>query len=91
MRAIDDEFSHQPHRRYALSMAKWEAPNSAKSSFSIVLGRAPHLDGKYTVFGEVIAGFDVVARIEAVPVKGTAPTKRLWVRKVVVIPNPGRR
>lgn len=85
---IPDEFSALPHRRFALSMAKWAAPNSAETSFSILLGRARHLDGKFTVFGEVIGGRDVVARIESLPVRGTAPVERLWVRKVVVVAKP---
>ena len=31
------------------------------------IGGAPHLDGAYTVFGEVISGFDVINKIAAVP------------------------
>ena len=88
VRPIPDEFSALPHERFALSMAKWPAPNSAKSSFSIMLGRSRHLDGQFTVFGKVIGGHDVVAKLEAVPVKGTTPIERLWVRKVVVVPRP---
>jgi cyclophilin family peptidyl-prolyl cis-trans isomerase len=39
------------HKKFALSMAHGDDPNSASSSFSILLGSAPHLDHKYTVFG----------------------------------------
>ena len=39
------------HKKFALSMAHADDPNSASSSFSILLGSAPHLDHKYTVFG----------------------------------------
>lgn len=35
------------------------------SHFSILMGPAPHLDGSYTIFGEVIEGFDVVDAINA--------------------------
>ena len=36
------------------------------SSFSMLLGRASHLDGEYTVFGKVLAGDDVLAKLEQV-------------------------
>lgn len=82
---IPDEFSELKHERFTLSMAKWPKPNSAKSSFSIVLGRAPHLDKKFTVFGRVVRGQQTVAKIEKLPVKGTAPIERLSVRRMVVV------
>jgi cyclophilin family peptidyl-prolyl cis-trans isomerase len=34
-----------------LSMGRWDDPNSGKSSFSFLLGNAPHLDMQYTIFG----------------------------------------
>jgi cyclophilin family peptidyl-prolyl cis-trans isomerase len=45
-------------------MAKSSAPNSAGSQFYIVIAKpAPHLDGGYTVFGQVIQGQDVAEKI----------------------------
>ncbi len=42
------------HRPGVLSMAMWPGKeNSATSSFSFMLGWAPHLDGQFTVFGEL--------------------------------------
>ena len=35
----------------------------------MLLGRAAHLDQKYTVFGEVVEGFDVLAKLEQVETK----------------------
>ena len=46
-----------------LSMAKTAAPNSAGSQFYITLASVPHLDGAYTVFGQVREGMDVVQSI----------------------------
>ena len=46
-------------------MARGSDINSAGSQFYIVLGDAPWLDGKYTIFGEVISGHDVVDKIAA--------------------------
>ncbi|MBY0357417.1 MAG: peptidylprolyl isomerase [Candidatus Obscuribacterales bacterium] len=43
------------HQKWYLSMARYTDPNSAVSSFSIMLGNAPHLDKQYTLFGKLIA------------------------------------
>lgn len=60
---VPAEFSDRPHLEGTLSMARSTDPNSAGSQFFICLGAAPHLNGKYTVFGEVIEGMDVVKTI----------------------------
>lgn len=39
------------HHLGVLSMGRYEDPNSGTSSFSILLGDAPHLDMQYTIFG----------------------------------------
>jgi cyclophilin family peptidyl-prolyl cis-trans isomerase len=63
------EFSQTlKHRRGILSMAREDnKPNSATTSFSIILGDQPHLDGQYTIFGEVVHGMDVVDKLVQVP------------------------
>lgn len=61
--AIDAEISNLKHTKYAVSMARGTDINSAGSQFFIVTGDAPFLDGKYTIFGEVIQGKDVVDKI----------------------------
>ncbi len=66
---IPAEFNNIPHRRGILSMARFDDPNSAESSFSFVLGNASNLDGKYTVFGEVIQNIEVLDEIEKLPPK----------------------
>ncbi|RMH59585.1 MAG: peptidylprolyl isomerase [Candidatus Hydrogenedentota bacterium] len=60
---IPAEFSNLPHERGTVSMARAFDPNSAGSQFFICFRRLPFLDGKYTVFGKVIEGMDVVDRI----------------------------
>lgn len=66
---IPAEFNSIHHRRGILSMARFDDPNSAEASFSFVLGEAPNLDGKYTVFGEVIRNKEVLDEIEKLPPK----------------------
>jgi cyclophilin family peptidyl-prolyl cis-trans isomerase len=52
------------HRRGTLSMGRYDDPDSGTSSFSILLGNAPHLDNKYTVFGEMVAGDETLREME---------------------------
>lgn len=61
------EFSNKPHKRGVLSMARSVHPDSAGSQFFICVADTPSLDGKYTVFGEVIKGMDVVDKIVSQP------------------------
>ena len=58
------EFSNEPHVRGTLSMARARHPDSADSQFFIVLARARHLDGQYTVWGQVTNGMKFVSRIK---------------------------
>jgi peptidyl-prolyl cis-trans isomerase B (cyclophilin B) len=52
------------HVRGAVAMAHTGSAKDADSQFYITLRAAPELDGKYTVFGRVIKGLDVAARIQ---------------------------
>jgi peptidyl-prolyl cis-trans isomerase B (cyclophilin B) len=61
------EFNDQPHVRGAVSMARSQDPDSAGSQFFIVVQDARFLDGKYTVFGEVVSGMEVVDTIVSQP------------------------
>jgi peptidylprolyl isomerase len=58
------EFTPTPFKRGTLGMARTNDPDSANSQFFICLADAPFLDGKYTVFGEVTSGMDVVDKIK---------------------------
>jgi cyclophilin family peptidyl-prolyl cis-trans isomerase len=55
---IKDEYGPlgRKHVQGALGMARTSAPNSSGSQFYFTLDPAPHLDGKYTVFGQITAG-----------------------------------
>ena len=66
---IPAEFSDVKHVRGTVSMARDDDPNSATTSFSILLGPAPHLDGTYTVFGKMSpTSEETLRKIEAEPV-----------------------
>ena len=51
------------HKRGVISMARSMMPNSAGSQFFIMHADAPHLDGQYAAFGQVIDGMDVIDKI----------------------------
>ncbi|MFP6564055.1 MAG: peptidylprolyl isomerase [Myxococcota bacterium] len=63
---IPDEFGAVPFTRGTVAMANSGRPNSAGSQFFIVHENSPHLAGKYSAFGRVLAGFDTLDSIAAV-------------------------
>lgn len=54
------------HHRGVLSMARSMAPDSAGSQFFIMHENAPHLDGNYAAFGEIVSGMECVDAIAEV-------------------------
>jgi peptidyl-prolyl cis-trans isomerase B (cyclophilin B) len=82
VRTLEPEFNDTPHVKGTVSMARGDNPASADTSFFIVLGPSPVLDGKYTAFGRVVDGLPVVEAIEQVPVNGEAPVTRIEVKSV---------
>jgi len=86
---LQPEFNDTKHVKGIVSMARGDDPASATTSFFIVTGDAPSLDGKYTVFGRVIDGMDVVDKIDQAPVQGEAPVTRIDVLHVRVVPAAG--
>ncbi|MGE4063606.1 MAG: peptidylprolyl isomerase [Rhodospirillaceae bacterium] len=60
---IQAEFNKESHVRGAVSMARAANINSADSQFFIVLQDSTHLDGNYTLWGQVVSGMEFVDRI----------------------------
>ena len=88
---IDAEFSDLPHNCGTLSMARAQEPNSAGSQFFIVHAEhAEHLDGKYTVFGRVVQGLDVLDELASVEVEfapggeRSRPVERMSITRIAV-------
>ncbi|KAG6426290.1 hypothetical protein SASPL_110512 [Salvia splendens] len=68
-KTVVGEFSDVKHVRGILSMGRYSDPDSAQSSFSILLGDAPHLDGQYAIFGKVTKGDETLSKMEEVPTR----------------------
>jgi len=79
---LQPEDNDTKHVKGIVSMARGEARDSAQTSFFIVTGTSPALDGHYTAFGEVEDGMDTVEKIEAAPRDGETPRKRIELRSV---------
>lgn len=89
---VPAEFSKYQHQRGILSAARTSDPNSATSQFFIMHQYAPSLDGKYSIYGQVVEGIEVVDKIVTLPkVKGDNPGKAAEIVKATIVDtNPIR-
>lgn len=92
------EFNDIPHQDGTLSMARGQSPNSASCQFFICLARnqsTAYLDGKYTVFGQLIHGYDVLHTIGDLQVvkspsgEVSKPAEDVYMRKVYLSDSEG--
>ncbi len=65
---VPDEFNANLHVPGALGLAHGQEPNSGSTEIYLCLAPRPHLDGRFTVFGQVIEGLDILQAIGNVPV-----------------------
>lgn len=62
---IEAEFSKEtPFKRGTVGMARSASPDSANSQFFIMFAEASHLNGQYTVVGNVVSGMEYVDAIK---------------------------
>ena len=80
----DENFLVKHDKPYLLSMAN-AGPNTNGSQFFLTFEKTPWLDGKHTVFGELVEGVDIVNQLKKVSTSNGKPTD------VVTIVNCGRR
>ena len=57
------EFNNLNHERGTVAMARAQDPDSADSQFYITLSERPELNQKYTIFGKVVDGLDILDKI----------------------------
>lgn len=83
VKTVVGEFSDVKHVRGILSMGRYADPDSASSSFSMLLGDAPHLDGQYAIFGRVTKGDETLKKLEQLPTRREGifvmPTERITI------------
>jgi len=89
---IKAEFNERSHQKGVLSMARSANPDSAGSQFFVCHGDASFLDKKYTAFGKVIKGTDVLDKIANTPVsrsgsgENSKPAERVEITSVKMVP-----
>ena len=89
-RPVPDEPNQIKHDRGIVSMARSDTPNSATTSFFIIVGAASHLDGTFAAFGRVISGMEVVDAINKMPVEAEKPTKPVRIKKATIAACPAQ-
>ncbi|MBI4905355.1 MAG: peptidylprolyl isomerase [Acidobacteria bacterium] len=78
VRTLKAEFSKEAkHTRGIVSMARGQDPDSADTSFFLMLAAAPHLDNNYTIFAHMISGLEVLAAFEKEEVEAEKPKRRI--------------
>lgn len=83
------EFSDHPFLRGTVAAARRPSSvDSGGTQFFVCLSDQAPLLGQYTIFGEVVLGMEVVDAIGETPVEGQAPTARVEVKSVVLLPAP---
>ena len=88
MRPLKAEFRDDvKHVRGIVSMARGDDPDSASTSFFLMLGPSPHLDGKYSAFGRIVSGLEVLDAFEKEELDGEKPRRRLEIIEAVIDPK----
>ena len=85
---VKAEFNNRAHVKGVLSMARSSDPDSAGSQFFVCHGDASFLNNKYTAFGKLVAGEEVlnkIANIRCVGLEGSTPTERVEITSIELV------
>ncbi|MFZ9978474.1 MAG: peptidylprolyl isomerase [Opitutales bacterium] len=85
---VKAEFNNRAHVKGVLSMARSSDPDSAGSQFFICHGDASFLNNKYTAFGKLVSGEEVlnkIAAVRCVGMEGSTPTERVEITGVEIV------
>lgn len=87
---VKAEFNDVKHVAGVLSAARSSDPDSAGSQFFLMDGTAPHLDGNYSAFGQVVVGMDVVRKIVNAPTipdgrENSRPKKPIYIKTARIV------
>ena len=82
---LPPEFNSRPHVFGALGLGRTGDEWSGDSEIYVCVAARPYLDGKYTVFGRLVEGFEILERIAAVPVEEqwVGPDSRMAMHKPI--------
>src|ERR1700691_6203684 len=75
------------HVRGVVSMAHGDDPDSATTSFFLMLGPADNLDGKFSAFGRVVSGMEALDAFEKEELDGETPKRRLEIIAATIDPE----
>jgi cyclophilin family peptidyl-prolyl cis-trans isomerase len=75
--------------RGTCGMARSQSPHSANSQFFIMFEPAPHLNGQYTIWGQVVEGMDLVDQIKRGSGGGGTVTNPDKIEKLSVAADAG--
>jgi peptidyl-prolyl cis-trans isomerase B (cyclophilin B) len=85
-RHLPDEPSDLKHERGVVSMARSDEPGSATTHFFILVSPGPNLDGKFSAFGRVNRGIEVVDAINRAPSENEKPDVPVRINHATVAP-----
>ena len=88
-RHVPDEPNFVKHVRGVVSLARSSEPNSGTTHFFILVGDAPHLDGKFAAFGRVTRGMEIADLMNNAPTEGEKPAKPVRINRALVKPCVG--
>jgi cyclophilin family peptidyl-prolyl cis-trans isomerase len=88
VRPVKGEFRKDvEHTRGIVSMARGDDPDSATTSFFLMLAPAPHLDGQYSAFARIVEGVEVLEAFEKEEVNDETPARSLELIEAIIDPN----